>query len=103
MKEPKISKRRVLAKKLKNFFKPAPKKLTLMEMVSKINKENHFTEFDDNLVSEIYTALLDYGTPKVEKIETYKYYISLYEEFNDVGKIVTEFEVTENGLLFKEY
>jgi hypothetical protein len=101
-KTPKIRKSRVFIKKILNYFKPKPKKLSLEEMVEKINKENHFENFDDNLISEIYTHFSEYGNVKVEKASEYKYYITIYQSDKDSEEFSTDFIVTEDGLKLVE-
>jgi len=91
-----ISRKNVLIRKVKNFFKAKPKKLTLFEIITKLNKENHFEKFDENLINEIYTDLIKYGVPKVQKKSEYEYSITLYSKSSE--SIIARFEITENGI-----
>jgi len=94
----KISKRRVLIRKIKNLFAPKPKKLSLAEMVEKINNENHFIRFDENIVNVIYTYLKNYGNVIINKNSNYEYTVILEIEDN-TEKIL---KITESGLLFEK-
>jgi len=98
MKDPKISKTRVAFKRLKNVFTPKPKPLTLPEMLEYINKEYHFVQYDESLISEIYTKLLPYGDLKVIVEGQYKYTI----EITDKKNLVYAYEVTQTGIAQKE-
>lgn len=98
----KISSLRVLKRRILNFFKTKPEKLTLMEIIAKINKDYHFTSFDENLINEIYSILLDYGSMTVVKEEKYKYTLCLYQIITDNIDSKVELEISENGLYFKE-
>jgi len=94
MKDPKISKTRVAIKRLKNVFKKKPKPLTLSKMLTFINKEYHFTQYDESLISEIYTKLMPYGTLKVINKGQYKYTIEIIDNKN----LVDSYDVTQTGI-----
>ena len=81
-----------MLKKIKKFFGFGPKKPTLNEMIEFINKEYHFNQHDENLISEIYTLLLDYGSINVIKKSEHRYILEL-----TCDKIYT-YEVTETGI-----
>jgi uncharacterized protein with von Willebrand factor type A (vWA) domain len=89
--------------KIKSIFgsiepvEPTPVKLTQEEMVAHINKEYHFTVFEESLVDEIYSKMLDYGSIKVEKESKYKYVV---EVTNDEG--VVTYEITQSGFKISE-
>ena len=90
-----------ILKKIKDMFnkKQESKKLTLDEMVKYINKEYHFVLYDENLISEIYSKLIDYGTISVTKESKYKYIIELHIIDKDFGiDDVYNYEVTQNGM-----
>jgi hypothetical protein len=79
--------------KIKGLFTTKPKviKLTQTEMVDFINKEYHFTLFEESLVDEIYSKMIEYGSVKVKKESKYKYVV---EVTNDK---VTTYEISESG------
>jgi len=81
-------------KKIKEFFKKdkKEKKLTLKEMIDFINKEYHFNDFNEELIDEIYSLLLDYGEISVQKINNKKFLIILNEH---------EYIVDKNGIYVK--
>jgi len=93
-----------ILKKIKNMFTKEHnatkiKKLTLDEMVEYINKEYHFILYDENLISEIYSKLLDYGNLSVIKEDQYKYIIELRIIDKDFGiDDVYNYEVTQKGI-----
>jgi len=69
-------------KRIKKLFKKDKKveKLTLNEMIDFINRKYYFNDFNEELVDEIYSLLLDYGNITVQKIDNKKYLISINEQ-----------------------
>ena len=66
-----------ILKKIIQKFKPKPKPLTLEETLEKISSSYHFNSFDENLISEIYSLLLQYGMVKVFKIHDASYVLEV--------------------------
>jgi hypothetical protein len=83
-------------KSMFGFFKPVQNKLTQEEMFNYINKEYHFTLFEESLVDEIYSKMIEYGSVKVKKESKYKYVV---EVTNDK---VTTYEITQKGFSLYE-
>ena len=94
--------------KIGNIFKRTPKvtkptkptKPTLTEMLEYINKEYHFNQYDENLINEIYSKLIEYGSVKVRKESKYKYIMELKVTLAaDLSQAeVFNYEVTQKGL-----
>ncbi len=85
--------------KILNFNKPI-KTRTLDETIEFINKSYHFNEYDENLVSEIYTLLLPYGDVNVVKNDEHDYFISVIStdlEASEVSTVKT-FTLVQDGL-----
>ena len=70
------------------IFRKKPKKRTLEETEKFIQKNFYFNRFHEELIDEIYSLLLEYGNPFVEKINDRHFLITLN------GKT---YKVTENG------
>lgn len=76
---------------LKNFFNKfrSKKKPTLNEMIEHINKEYHFNDFNDTLIDEIYSLLLNYGSIKIAKNDEQDFTLQINE---------LSYSITEKGI-----
>ena len=83
-----------IIQKIKSFFKKKPKRRTLNETIEYINRNYHFNDFNEELIDEIYSLLLDYGKVNVTKISVYKYILNL--DIDGKNKLCT---VTEEGII----
>ncbi len=82
-----------IKKNLEKLFKKREKKLTLKEAIDFIDKSYYFSPLNDNLVDEIYTILLDYGSVKIAKVSDDLYIVEITQENK-----VSSFNITEIGI-----
>lgn len=71
-----------MIKFFKKFFRKKPKKLSLNEQIERINKEYFFNNFNDELIDEIYSILLNETiinnkNIKVKKLDDFLYIIDI--------------------------
>lgn len=80
-------------------LKKVPEIITIDMMLNKINNKYHFNLFDENLINEIYTEMLEYGSIKVSKNSEYHYTLSLSDNKSDDMYLCT---VTQNGFTYEK-
>ena len=79
--------------KIINFFRPPKLKLTPEQRIELINKEYHFSSYDDNLIDEIYTKLINHcDIENVTQLDAYNWVMFI----NGV-----KYSITEEGMQCK--